>query len=111
MLNPVGRPSQAVQTHYAVSDLRYSIQDGLRRPCYIALLLVLLATQTANAQRSYPMLMNLSPTAAQVGQSSEHTVESRYSMFGANQVLVSGDGVTGEVVTPMELARMAKNPR
>ena len=56
------------------------------------------------------MLMNLSPTAAQLGQTSEHTVESRYSMFGANQVLVSGEVVTGEVVTPMELDKDGKEP-
>lgn len=72
--------------------------------------LLVLTAQTASAQRSYPMLMNLSPTAVQVGQSSEHTVESRYSMFGANQVLVSGEGVTGEVVTAMELDKDGKEP-
>ncbi len=74
------------------------------------LILLVLAGQTASAQRSYPMLMNLSPTAVQVGQSSEHTVESRYSMFGVNQVLVSGDGVSGEVITPMELDKDGKEP-
>ena len=79
------------------------------RSCVLFVFL-LLAAQTANAQRSYPMLMSLSPTAVQVGQTSEHTVESRYSMFGANQVLVSGDGVTGEVVTPMELGKDGKEP-
>ena len=71
-------------------------------------LMALLKMASASAQRSYPMLMNLSPAAVQVGQSSEHTVESRYSMFGSNQVLVSGDGVTGEVVTPMELDKDGK---
>ena len=79
------------------------------RSCVLFVFL-LLAAQTANAQRSYPMLMNLSPTAAQAGQSSEHTVESRYSMFGANLVLISGDGVTGEVVTSMELDKDGKEP-
>jgi hypothetical protein len=56
------------------------------------------------------MLMSLSPTAAQVGQSSEHTLESRYSMFGASQVLVSGEGVAGEIITPMELGQDGKPP-
>ena len=65
-------------------------------------------TSQALAQKSYPMLMNLSPAAIQVGQASEHTVESRYSMFGANQVLISGEGVTGEVITPMELGKDGK---
>ncbi len=76
----------------------------------IFLLLMLITTNTASAQRSYPMLMSLSPTAVQAGQSSEHIVESRYSMFGANQVLISGEGVTGEVVTPMELDKDGKEP-
>lgn len=76
----------------------------------VVLLLLVLAGQTANAQRSYPMLMSLSPTAVQAGQSSEHTVESRYSMFGTSQVLISGDGVTGEIITPMELGKDGKEP-
>lgn len=67
-----------------------------------ALTLLLLST-TASAQTSYPMLMSLKPSAAQVGQTSEHELESRYSMFGAYQVLVTGEGVTGEIATPMEL--------
>ncbi len=57
----------------------------------------------ARAQTSYPMLMSLKPAAAQVGQASEHELEARYSMFGAYRVFVTGEGVTGEVVTPMEL--------
>lgn len=69
-----------------------------------------LVSHSALAQKSYPMLMSLSPAAVQVGQTSEHTVESRYSMFGANQVLISGEGVTGEVVTPMELGKDGKEP-
>ena len=64
---------------------------------------LLLLGATARAQTSYPMLMSLKPSAAQVGQASEHELESRYSMFGAYQVLITGDGVTGEIVTPMEL--------
>ena len=53
-----------------------------------------------NAQTSYPMLMSLKPVAAQVGQSSEHTLKSRYTMFGAYDVVVTGEGVSGEVVPP-----------
>lgn len=83
----------------------------LRVAVHMAVLVsMVVGMRTANAQRSYPMLMNLSPTAVQVGQSSEHTLESRYSMFGANQVLVSGEGVTGEVVTPMEPGADGKEP-
>jgi hypothetical protein len=62
---------------------------------------VLLST-AAEGQTSYPMLMSLGPVAAQVGQTSEHTIASRYSMYGAYQVVVSGEGVTGEVVMPEE---------
>jgi len=54
----------------------------------------------AHAQTAYPMLMSLQPVAAQVGQTSEHTIKSRYSMLGAYGVLVTGDGVTGEIVPP-----------
>lgn len=61
--------------------------------------LVVAVTPVA-AQTAYPMLMSLEPVAAQVGQTSEHTVKSRYNMFGAYQVLVTGQGVTGEVVPP-----------
>jgi len=78
--------------------------------CIAALVLFLAVLPAASAQQSYPMLMSLSPTAAQVGQSSEHTLESRYSMFGASQVLVSGEGVAGEIVTPMELGKDGKPP-
>jgi hypothetical protein len=59
---------------------------------------VALAGATASAQTGYPMLMSIKPVAATVGQTSEHTIQSRYTMFGAYQVLVSGTGVTGEVV-------------
>ncbi len=58
------------------------------------------ATQPVVAQTSYPMLMSIEPVAAQVGQTSEHIVKSRYTMEGAYQVLVSGSGVTGEAVLP-----------
>ena len=52
------------------------------------------------AQTSYPMLMSIKPTAAQAGQTSVHTVNSRYSLLGAYQVLISGTGVMGEVLAP-----------
>lgn len=54
----------------------------------------------ADAQTAYPMLMSLKPVAAQRGRSSEHVIKSRYSMLGAYQVLVSGEGVVGEIVHP-----------
>ena len=62
-----------------------------------AVLTAVMATG-ASAQTSFPFLMSAKPTAAQVGTTSEVTVGSRYSMYGAYQVLVTGRGVTGEVV-------------
>jgi len=54
----------------------------------------------AAAQDPYPMLMSLSPVAAQVGQTTEHTVYARYNLDGTSEVIVSGEGVRGEVVPP-----------
>ena len=64
----------------------------------------------AGAQTSYPMVLSLKPVAAQTGQASEHTLASVHSMFGAQQVIVSGSGVTGEVLTPMEKDKDGKAP-
>ena len=58
------------------------------------------ALSTVRAQTSYPMIMSLRPVAAQIGQTSEHTIRSRYNMLGAYEVLVTGDGVTGEIIPP-----------
>ncbi|GAB4139445.1 MAG: PPC domain-containing protein [Planctomycetaceae bacterium] len=63
--------------------------------------LLLLSIENANAQTAYPMLMSVHPVAAQTGETSLHTVQSRYSMHGASRILVTGKGVTGEVVTKM----------
>lgn len=67
--------------------------------CCMWCVLVASASQAAVAQTSYPMLMSLKPAAAQVGTSSVHALSSRYSMAGAYKVIVSGTGVTGEIVT------------
>lgn len=53
------------------------------------------------AQTAYPMLMSLRPVAIQAGSSAEITVSSRYSLAGAYQTLISGEGVTAEIV-PVE---------
>lgn len=66
---------------------------------------------TVQPQTSYPMLMSVQPIAVQVGQTSEVTLRSRYSMAGAYQVLVSGDGVTGEVVPPEDSAQANGSPK
>ena len=60
----------------------------------------MLLISAAAGQQSYPMLMSIEPVAAQIGQTSEHVVKSRYTMEDAYQVLVSGDGVTGQAVLP-----------
>ncbi|MFP6676068.1 MAG: hypothetical protein VB878_13380, partial [Pirellulaceae bacterium] len=62
--------------------------------------LVLALTTRAASQTSYPMLMSLQPVAAETGVSSEHTITSRYSMYGADQVIVTGEGVLGEIIHP-----------
>lgn len=67
-------------------------------------------TSHAQAQTSYPMLMSVKPVAAQVGTASEHEVHSRYDMFGAYKVMVTGEGVTGEVTTPMTVKPGEKQP-
>ena len=65
-----------------------------------SLVLLILAVGAVQAQTSYPMLMTLEPIAIQVGTTSEMVVKSRYSMWGANKVMVSGNGVTGVIVHP-----------
>ncbi|HEV8066545.1 MAG TPA: hypothetical protein VGP76_02325 [Planctomycetaceae bacterium] len=47
---------------------------------------------------SYPMVMSLRPVAIQAGTTAEMTVHSRYSMEGSYRILISGSGVTGQVV-------------
>jgi hypothetical protein len=76
----------------------------------LVLLAVLSLPLALAAQTSYPMLMSLQPVAVQVGQSAEIAINSRYSMHGTYQVSVTGQGVTGEVVTPMELKPGEKAP-
>lgn len=84
---------------------------SLLRTGSLAALFVALLLRPAAAQTSYPMLMSLKPTAVQVGATTEATLESRYSMFGCKSVLVSGTGVTAEIVTPMELGKDGKEPK
>jgi len=56
---------------------------------------------TATAQNSWPLLNSASPCAVQVGTTSECMLTATYGNVGAYQVLVSGRGVTGEVVEPV----------
>jgi hypothetical protein len=55
------------------------------------------------------MLMSLRPVAVQAGTAAEITVSSRYNLSGAYQVLVSGEGVAGEVVPPDNKPSEAKD--
>lgn len=64
---------------------------------------------------TFPMLMEVRPVAARVGQTSEHVISSRFGLEGAFQVIVDGAGVTGEVMPedaktpdPAPMAAMAK---
>jgi hypothetical protein len=73
-------------------------ERGLRIALPWAIVLGCLVSTTAWGQSSYPMLMDLQPLAAQIGQTSEHEVHSRYNMDGAYKVLVGGTGVTAEII-------------
>jgi len=69
-----------------------------------------LAAGGSVAQQAYPMLMSIEPIAAQIGNTSEHTIKSRYTMEDTYRVIVSGAGVTGEVITPDEASEPVKSP-
>ncbi|MCA9050439.1 MAG: PPC domain-containing protein [Planctomycetaceae bacterium] len=79
-------------------------------PICVVLFSSALFAGSLRAQTSYPMLMSLSPVAVQQGTSSEHTLDARYSMYGAYQVLVTGDGLTAEIVTAMEPDKDGREP-
>jgi len=76
------------------------ISKTIARRSWLPLLVFLAMAGSSYGQTPYPMLMSLEPVAAQVGQTSEHHVRSRYNLHGAYRVLVSGTGVTGEIVPP-----------
>lgn len=75
----------------------------------VVLLVLILAPGSAFGQTAYPMLMSARPIAAQRGTTTEVTLRSRYSMYGAYRVLVSGSGVQGQVV-PHAVAADQKVP-
>ena len=72
----------------------------MNRNLLLALIAVFLTPAVVLAQTGYPMVMSLKPTAVQAGSSGEVEFQTRYSMLGAFEILVSGDGVTGEVLHP-----------
>jgi hypothetical protein len=57
-----------------------------------------LACPRPSSAGSYPMLMGIKPVAIQVGTSADLVVQSRYSMDDSYRVLISGSGVTGEII-------------
>jgi Bacterial pre-peptidase C-terminal domain len=63
-------------------------------------ILLMFGASVCRADSFYPMIMAVRPVAVQTGTTSECEFESRYSMYGASQVLVTGAGVVGEVVPP-----------
>ncbi|MFO1064046.1 MAG: PPC domain-containing protein [Pirellulales bacterium] len=87
-----------------------TIMPALRAASFMSALFYL-GTTPAMSQVSYPMLMSASPTAVQVGTESEVTLKSRYSMEGSFQVLVSGQGVSGQVIPPEPPKEPAKDAK
>lgn len=69
-----------------------------------------MATGNAIAQQAYPMLMSIEPIAAQIGNTSDHAIKSRYTMEGTYRVIVSGEGVTAEVIASDPASEPAKSP-
>ena len=65
-------------------------------------LLAFIGMTAGNAigQQSYPMLMSIEPIAAQIGNTSDHVIKSRYTMENSYRVIVSGEGVTADVISP-----------
>lgn len=81
--------------------MRWSRLDVTRSLSVSWLALAVLAISApASAQLSYPMVMSVKPVAVQAGATFEHTIQSRYSLANAYQVMVSGGGVVGEVILP-----------
>ena len=63
-------------------------------------LFLAVAPVIVSAQTGYPMVMSLKPVAVQAGSTGEVEFQTRYSMLGAYQILVSGTGVAGEILHP-----------
>ena len=70
----------------------------IRRTALAVIATLPVAGLAMGAGTSYPMVMSLRPVAIQAGTTAEMTVHSRYSMEGSYRILISGSGVTGQVV-------------
>ncbi|MDB4638045.1 hypothetical protein OAF24_04015, partial [bacterium] len=42
--------------------------------------------ENIDAQTSYPMIMSLAPNSAQIGQTTELTIQSRYDLSGTRRI-------------------------
>lgn len=65
----------------------------------VSLLTCGLLASPATAKTFFPMISQISPCAAQVGQVTECAIQSTHSLHGATAVLIGGQGVTGTIVT------------
>ena len=70
----------------------------MRCLAFLAPIVLSLACVTTSSAGSYPMIMGIKPVAIQIGTSADLVVQSRYSMDDSYRVLVSGRGVTGEII-------------
>lgn len=104
--NPAHRSPSARRA----SSARIPLSNRTLRTVSHVLGLLICWPSTLLAQTSYPMLMSLEPAAACVGQTSEHTIHSRYSMYDASAVIVTGAGVQGEIIHPEKKAEDAAKP-
>lgn len=72
-------------------------------------LAVCLTVVPAQAKTFYPMIYKISPAAVPVGQSIECEVGAEHGWFAPTQVLVTGSGVTGEVLPQAAGGPVAKD--
>lgn len=81
-----------------VRQMMFGMGQRARRYAFVLGLSLFAAPALGQTNNSYPMLMSLKPTAAQIGQSTEHELNARYNLAGATQIIVSGGGVEGVIV-------------
>lgn len=62
------------------------------------LFLSLAGSAYSQTNNSYPMLMSIRPAAACIGTSTDHELSARYNLAGASSVIVSGTGITAELL-------------
>ncbi len=73
------------------------------RRCFLVLMLSLIVGSSAvpvSAKTFYPMIARTSPAAVQAGASMDCEVVAEHGWYGPTKVLITGSGVTGEVLPP-----------